>query len=53
VNADHPALLDINVPMYAAGRAHPYREACIWVMTEITEGRLAAAIDTGIAASVE
>ncbi len=42
---NHPALLDVNVPMYAAGQAHPYREACVWVMTEIAEERLAAAID--------
>jgi predicted nucleic acid-binding protein len=48
VNGDRLALLDVNVPMYAAGQAHPYREACVWVMTEITEGRLAAAIDTEI-----
>jgi len=41
-------LLDVNVPMYAAGQAHPYKEACVWVMTEIAEGRLAAAIDTEI-----
>jgi predicted nucleic acid-binding protein len=42
---DPVALLDVNVPMYAAGRAHPYKEACVWVMTEVAEGRLAAAID--------
>lgn len=42
---DYPALLDVNVPMYAAGRAHTYREACVWVMTEIAEGRLTVAID--------
>ena len=48
MTGDRPALLDVNVPMYAAGQAHPYREACVWVMTEITEGRLAAAIDTEI-----
>lgn len=40
--------LDVNVPMYAAGREHPYKEPCAWVMTEITEGRLEAAIDTEI-----
>ena len=43
---DSVALLDVNVPMYAASRAHPYREACAWVMTEMAEGRLAVAIDT-------
>src|SRR5437763_1957269 len=48
VTGDRPALLDVNVPMYAAGQAHPYREACVWLMTEIAEGRLAAAIDTEI-----
>ena len=42
------ALLDVNVAMYAAGRAHPYKEPCGWVMTEIAEGRLAAAVDTEI-----
>jgi predicted nucleic acid-binding protein len=40
-----PALLDTNVPMYAAGAAHAYRDACRWVMTEIANGRLAVAID--------
>ena len=48
MTGDRPALLDVNVPMYAAGQAHPYREACVWLMTEIAEGRLAAAIDTEI-----
>lgn len=40
--------LDINVPMYAAGRPHRYREPCRRVMREIAEGRLGAAIDTEI-----
>jgi len=40
--------LDVNVPMYAAGRAHPYKEPCAWVMTEIAEGRLEVAIDVEI-----
>ncbi|MFQ6100234.1 MAG: type II toxin-antitoxin system VapC family toxin [Anaerolineae bacterium] len=43
---DSVALLDVNVPMYAAGRAHPYKDACVWVMTEVAEDRLAVAIDT-------
>lgn len=46
VSSDGPALLDVNVPMYAAGQPHPYKEACVWVMTEVTEGRLATAINT-------
>ncbi len=40
--------LDVNVPMYAGGKAHHYREPCRWVMTEVAEGRLAVAIDTEI-----
>jgi len=45
---DAPYFLDVNVPMYAAGRAHPYKESCIWVLTEIANGRLNAVIDTEI-----
>ena len=44
--SDTCALLDVNVPMCAAGRPHPYREPCAWVMEEVAEGRLAVAIDT-------
>lgn len=40
-----PVLLDVNVPMYAAGQPHPYRAACAWVMAEIARGQLVAAID--------
>ena len=40
--------LDVNVPMYAAGQPHPYRAACVWIMTQIAEGELAAAIDAEI-----
>jgi predicted nucleic acid-binding protein len=47
-----PALLDANVPMYAAGQEHPYKEPCVWVMTEVAEGRLAVAIDTEIVQEV-
>jgi len=41
-------LLDVNVPMYAAGKEHPYKVPCAWVMTEIAEGRIEAAIDVEI-----
>lgn len=34
-----PYFLDVNVPKYAAGKAHPYKEPCVWVMTEIANGR--------------
>lgn len=41
-------LLDVNVPMYAAGAEHPYREACRWVMAEIAGERLDVVIDVEI-----
>lgn len=40
--------LDVNVPMYAAGTQHPYRNACVWVMRQVAEGRLHVVIDTEI-----
>lgn len=43
-----PFFVDVNVPMYATGKAHPYKESCVWVLTEIADGRLDAAIDTEI-----
>jgi predicted nucleic acid-binding protein len=39
-------MLDVAVPMYAAGTPHAYQPACQWTMTEIAAGRLSAAIDT-------
>lgn len=38
--------VDVNVPMYAAGRDHPYKRPCAWIMSEIAAGRMEAAIDT-------
>ena len=40
--------LDVNVPMYAAGKEHPYKASCVWLMTEIVERHIAVAIDTEI-----
>lgn len=45
---DTPFFLDVNVPMYAAGKAHPYKESCVWVLTEIANGRLDVVIDAEI-----
>lgn len=48
---DAPLFLDVNVPMYAAGRSHPYRDyrqACALILREIADGRLSAAINTEI-----
>jgi uncharacterized protein len=43
-----PFLLDVNVPMYAAGAEHPYRAPCRWIMAEIAGERLNALIDVEI-----
>jgi predicted nucleic acid-binding protein len=40
--------LDVNIPMYAAGKDHPAKAACVYVMQEIAAGRLIVAIDTEI-----
>jgi hypothetical protein len=40
--------LDVNIPMYAAGQLHPYREPCAWLLTQVARGQIAAAIDTEI-----
>lgn len=41
----NPALLDVNIPMYAAGQEHPYKAACVWVMREVAAARLVVVID--------
>ena len=43
-----PVFLDVNVPMYAAGKPHAFKEACAWILTQIAEDELVAAIDTEI-----
>ncbi len=48
MSESQPSLLDVNVPMYAAGGEHPHKTPCAWVMQEIAAGRLEAAIDTEI-----
>ena len=40
--------LDVNVPMYAAGKPHAYKAACAWVLTEVANARLDVVIDTEI-----
>jgi len=39
-----PVFLDVNIPMYAAGRPHEYKESCAWIMGEIAQGRITAVI---------
>lgn len=43
-----PLFLDVNVPMYAAGIEHRNREACVWILHKVADGRLPVAIDTEI-----
>ncbi len=40
--------LDVNIPMYAGGKDHPYKESCAWIMTEVAERRLKVATDTEV-----
>lgn len=40
--------LDVNIAMYAAGKPHPLREPCVWVMAEVAQGRIDVAIDVEI-----
>ena len=47
-SSEDMCFLDVNVPMYAAGQAHPYRDACAWLMGEVTAGHLVVAVDTEI-----
>ncbi len=38
--------LDVNIPMYAGGKDHRYKESCAWIMTQVADGNLAVATDT-------
>jgi predicted nucleic acid-binding protein len=40
--------LDVNIPMYAAGGAHPLKESCAWVMSQVASDQISAAIDVEI-----
>ncbi len=43
---DAPFFIDVNIAMYAAGKSHPYREACAWVLSEVANGNIPAVIDS-------
>lgn len=43
-----PVFIDVNIPMYAGGASHPYREPCAWVMSAVANGEVAGVIDTEI-----
>lgn len=40
--------LDVNVFMYAAGKPHPYKDACVRIISDVENRRLNAAINTEI-----
>ena len=40
--------IDVNIPMYAAGQPHAYKESCTWIMQEIASGQISAVIDVEI-----
>ncbi|KKM11370.1 twitching motility protein PilT [Clostridiales bacterium PH28_bin88] len=40
--------IDTNIPMYAAGTAHPYREPCRNIIKAITSGSVDAATDAEV-----
>lgn len=40
--------LDVNVPMYAAGKSHRYKQSCVGILTQIEEGSINVAIDVEI-----
>ena len=42
------AFIDTNVPMYAAGKVHPYKDACIQILHRVATGELLACTDAEV-----
>ncbi len=42
VDLGQPLYVDANIPMYAAGRDHPYRGACLAILRHIARGTVEA-----------
>jgi hypothetical protein len=40
--------IDVNIPMYAAGQPHTYKDPCTWIMQEIVTRQISAVIDVEI-----
>jgi hypothetical protein len=40
--------LDVNIFMYAAGAAHPYKASCLQILSDVESGVLVAAVNTEI-----
>jgi predicted nucleic acid-binding protein len=40
--------IDTNIPLYASGKEHPYREACRNLVRALAEGTLRGVTDTGV-----
>ncbi len=49
---DTAVFIDVNIPMYAAGRDHPHKAACVWVLGEVAAGRRPAVIDSEVVQEV-
>lgn len=43
-----PHFVDACVPMYAAGRAHPYKEPCLSILAALAEGKIQAVTDVEV-----
>lgn len=43
-----PVLLDTNVFLYAAGRAHPEKEGCAEILRRVADGRIEATVNAEV-----
>jgi hypothetical protein len=42
------AFIDANIPMYAAGKAHPAKQPCLALLNRVIEGEVEAATDVEV-----
>lgn len=43
-----PVFIDANIPMYAAGEAHPHKEPSLQLLEQVAAGRLRAVTDSEV-----
>lgn len=43
-----PVFLDANIFMYAAGQPHPYKEACVRILSDVETGKITTVVNTEI-----
>ena len=48
MNRPPPYFLDTCIPIYAAGREHPYRQPCVQLVLAVAEGEIEAATDVEV-----